>query len=174
MEKAGDSEGSPRLDPRAPLAVVRCLFLGALIYAGWQQLLDQSAGAAVIESDNAFFASGGHDAAIRADTDGVEKIVTAAEIANVAAVVHVPKPHGVVAAACDKLRRLSDELEAGDLFRMPGDGADLLPFFVVPDFDDVVRAGAGQQLSVGLPADIQYVMGVALERLQEFSAGDFK
>src|SRR5260370_10845256 len=107
MERAGDSESSPRLDPRAPLAVVRCLFLGALIYAGWQQLLDQSAGAAVIEADNAFFATGGHDAAIRADTDGVEKIVAAAEIANVAAVVHVPKPHGVVAPARAKRLRPS-------------------------------------------------------------------
>ena len=76
----------------------------------------------------------------------------------------------LVAAAGDELRRLADEHQPRHLLAVAGDGPHLLALLEVPDLDDVVGPAAGEQLAVRLPADVQDVVRVALERLEELAA----
>ena len=43
----------------------------------------------------------------------------------------------------------------------------------VPDFDDVVRAGAGQRTFVAVPTDPQHVVCVTFELLHDRAGGKF-
>ena len=60
--------------------------------------------------DDAVFAAGGHQRAIRTDAQSVQVIGTAAaEVANVAAVVYIPHLDLIVAADGDEFRLFADE-----------------------------------------------------------------
>src|SRR5438445_11130876 len=50
----------------------------------------------------------------------------------------------------------------------------LLAFFVVPDLDNIIGPGTGEQLAVGLPAHVENVVSMALERFEELAGRDVK
>src|SRR6266849_3262833 len=150
-----------RFDPSSAAVLVpalcaetRSLLAARRLDAGRQQGLDELGVGAVVKTDDALFAARGDDGAVGADADGVEKIVIPAEIARIAAVVHIPKAHGGVAAARGELAGGADEQQPGDLLAVSGDSAGLLAFFVIPHLYRVVRSSAGQKLAVGLPTHI--------------------
>src|SRR5262249_11360210 len=87
--------------------------------------------------------------------------------------IDAPLLSPMVPARGEERVRLADEHQPRDLLLVRGDGPGLLALLVVPHLDIVIRPAGGQELPVRLPADVQDVVRMPLERLEELARRDF-
>lgn len=125
--------------------------------------LHQRPALAVVESDDAFFATGGNQATIICRRDGMQEVGGTLVGSDIAAVVDVPLSQAGVAAGADDHGGCFQHGQSADLLGVAADGANLFAFVVVPDFQGIVSTGGDQRFAIGTPGDIEHVMGVAFE-----------
>src|SRR2546430_17712809 len=106
----------------------------------------------VPDAQNAVLPAGDDNLSIRRDGGGLEEIIRAGEGTDFVAVL-AHKPYLAVARSGQRLVGVADETDGGDFLVETGDVFSLFNVSEVPDFDHVVRSGAGQRPLVPVPTD---------------------
>lgn len=75
--------------------------------------------------------------------------------------------NALVAGGTDDVSGISEVIHCGDLFLIVFARFDLFAFGKLPAFDRFIRSGRGQFDAVHPPGDIEYVVGMPLERLYQ-------
>src|SRR6266545_6489158 len=125
---------------------------------------------AIPDAQDAVLTAGNDDLAVGRDCGGFHEIGRAGKRTDISA-IFANQTHFGVAGRGQSLVGVSDEADRRVLFVEAGDVLLLLAVHEIPDFDHVVRAGAGQRALVPVPTDAQHVVGVSLELLHYFARG---
>src|SRR5262249_20969070 len=135
---------------------------------GGGEVGDEFAVMAMPHPENAFLATGDDPLAIGSGCGGVHEVGGTVEGADLVSVL-LEDANLVVAGGGEGLIGDADERDGGDFLAGALDVLLSISGGEVPDFDDIVGAGAGQGATVTFPGYAEDVAGVAFERAHHFA-----
>ena len=125
------------------------------------QCTQQGAVLPVVNPHDPFFPTSENQCTVGTGSDGLQEVGSTLVAANIAAIIYVPLPQTCIATSADNLGNSTQHGQPADLFSMPGDGADLLRFLVVPNLKHIVSTSGDKHLAIGPPGNIQDMMRMA-------------